>query len=359
MKTKMRTAVVGCGMISEIYLSNMIYKYPNLEVLACASRHMEHARQRARQFHIRACTYEEILKMPEIELVVVLTPAPTHFELIRQALLAGKHVYTEKTMTLQLSQAEELLSLANARGLYLGSAPDTFLGNAIQTAKKTIQDGRIGEVTSFMVSVNRNLDLMGSMYPFLRMPGGGICYDYGVYYLTALVSLLGSVVQVNGMVKNRSTVRTNIWKDSPDFGKTFSFPNESQVMAGLQLEHGITGTFALHGDSLAKDLALFYIYGTEGILTLPNPDLFDGEVCLIQSGTDPLNENHVSVLREKDGKAENQRGMGVSLMAQACLEQKNHPANKELAYHVMEVIDKIMESSRSKSFEPVYSRLKM
>ena len=97
---KMRVGVVGCGAISDIYLTNMIHNFENLEVAACCAGHLEHAKKKAEQYGIKGCTYEEILADPSIEMVVILTPAPTHEGLIRQALEAGKHVYTEKTMTL-------------------------------------------------------------------------------------------------------------------------------------------------------------------------------------------------------------------------------------------------------------------
>lgn len=169
------------GAISDIYLTNMIHNFENLEVAACCAGHLEHAKKKAEQYGIKGCTYEEILADPSIEMVVILTPAPTHEGLIRQALEAGKHVYTEKTMTLAPETAAKLIELAEEKHLYLGSAPDTFLGSALQTARKAIDDGLIGEVTSFEACANRDLDLLASIFRFLRMPGGGICYDFGVY----------------------------------------------------------------------------------------------------------------------------------------------------------------------------------
>ena len=133
MQQTMKTAVVGCGAISDIYLQNMINRFQNIEVVACCAKHFENAKKKAEKYGIKACTYEEILQNTSIEMVVVLTPASTHYELIKQALMAGKHVYTEKTMTVTLEEAKELISLANEKGLYLGSAPDTFLGAALQT----------------------------------------------------------------------------------------------------------------------------------------------------------------------------------------------------------------------------------
>ena len=78
MDKKMKVAVVGCGAISDIYLTNMIERFDNLEVVACCAAHFEHAQKKAQKYGIKACTYEEILSDDAIEMVVILTPAPTH-----------------------------------------------------------------------------------------------------------------------------------------------------------------------------------------------------------------------------------------------------------------------------------------
>ena len=129
------TGIIGAGAISDIYLKNLTGLFDCFDVRAVCARHLERAQIRAEQYGISACTLEEMLADPEIRLVVVLTPVDTHFEIIRRALLAGKHVYTEKTIAETTQQARELCALADERGLYLGSAPDTFLGTCFQTAR--------------------------------------------------------------------------------------------------------------------------------------------------------------------------------------------------------------------------------
>ena len=124
----MKVGVIGAGAISDIYLTNMIEKFDNLEVVSIAAKHLEHAQMKAKQYGIKACTVEEMLADPEIEMVVILTPASTHFELAEQALLAGKHAYTEKTITDDFEKTKKLVKLAEEKRLYLGSAPDTFFG---------------------------------------------------------------------------------------------------------------------------------------------------------------------------------------------------------------------------------------
>ena len=344
MDRKMKTAVIGSGRISGEYLRNMMRVFNDLEVVACSSANMENARKRAMEFGIEARTNEEIFADPGIELVVVLTPAPAHAELIEKALLAGKHVYTEKTMTVALEDARHLVELAKEKGLYLGSAPDTFLGDAWQTARKAIDDGLIGDVISFSMNVNRNIDFMASLFEFLRLPGGGFAYDYGVYYLTALVSLLGPVESLFSVVKNKAAVRTNCAPVSPDFGKPYPYENESQIYALLNLESGVTGTVSLDGDSALQDLALFYIYGSKGVLKLTCANDFGGDVMLIPSSFDP-EEAKPRVLPHTSPIRDGNRGIGPAEMADAIFHNRPNRASGEMAYHVLDIISNLMGSS--------------
>lgn len=349
----MKTAVVGCGAISDIYLTNMIHRFENIEVVACCAKHFERAQRKAAQYGVRACEYAQILDDPEIELVVILTPAPTHYELIRAALLRSKHVYTEKTMTIALDQAAELLEIARERGLYLGSAPDTFLGAALSTARRAIEEGRIGRVSSFAISANRDLDALAARFSFLRMPGGGICYDYGVYYLTALVSLLGPIRRAAALVENRRPLREHRDPASPDFGKTYAYDNESQVTAILQTEGGVSGSFMLSGDSVGKDQSVFMIYGERGILRLPCPDYFGGEVTLLPNVAPGEPTPEPIALDYGFDFSENSRGVGPSEMVDAIRENRPCRASGELAYHVLAVIEQIMRSAQTHRFEEI------
>ena len=157
-----KTAVIGCGAISDIYLSNMIHKYATLDVVACCASHRENAEKKAAQYGIRAASTDEILADPAVELIVVLTPAPSHYELVKRALMAGKQVYTEKPIATEHLKAQELLALSKEKGLLLGAAPETFMGSAVQTARKALDEGLIGELTSFHIVANRDLTVLAS-----------------------------------------------------------------------------------------------------------------------------------------------------------------------------------------------------
>ena len=336
-----KTGVVGCGAISDIYLQNMINRFETLEVIACSAGHRENAEKQAAQYGIRAMDTNEMLADPEIEMIVVLTPAPTHYELVMQALEAGKHVYLEKPLGIKLFQAKKMIALARDKGLLLASAPETFMGSAVQTARKALNEGKIGEVTSFHIVANRDLTMLASIFNFLRLPGGGICYDYGVYYLTALCSLLGSMEKVYAQVSNHSRVRTNVFPQSPEFGKEYIYDNESQVNAILTTKSGVAGTFSLNGDSAAVDQGVFTIHGTKGILRLGDANQFGGTVFFLPND---FMHPEWEELEPVSPLSDNCRGIGAADLAKCIREGGKPTASAEMACHVLDVIEKIIES---------------
>lgn len=351
----MKIGVIGAGAISDIYLSNMINRFENTEVIAVAAAHLERAKIKADKYGIKALTVDELLSDPQIEMVVVLTPVGTHYELIKSALLAGKHVYTEKTVTDDLLKAHELLSLADENGLYLGSAPDTFLGSAWQNARFAIDSGILGDINSFSISANRDNDILTSMFSFLREPGAGILFDFGVYYMTTLVSLLGPVKSVAGKIAMPYPKHRNILKDSPEYGQEFDTPNESQVSAVICLENGITGTLHIDADSNCYDAAIYAIYGTKGVLYLSDPNEFGGKISFVENPKSWSVPEKIEVIDQYTLNADNSRGIGPSDMADAIANHRNCRASKEMACHVLEVLSSIMESSKNNTFVDIKS----
>lgn len=341
---EMTAAVIGCGMISGIYLKNLTGRFEGIRVKSCCAARLENAQRKAAEYGIHACSFEEILADDEVKLVIVLTPAPTHYGLIKAALLAGKHVYSEKTMTLTSAEAKELCALADEKGLHLGCAPDTFLGGAWQKAAQMLRDGELGAVSGFDVYVNRNLDRMTSLYPFLQLPGGGILYDFGVYHLTVLVELLGRVKEVCSVVENKKPIRYGTVEGTKDFGREYSYPNEAQVTAILRMESGVVGTLTLNGESIAANLHHFRIYGEKGVLELPDPNGFGGDVTLTRSRTDK------QVVNNDLPYIDNCRGIGAWDMVCAMEDDRLNGACKELALHVLNVMEAIVKSSKEKRF---------
>ncbi len=342
----MKVGVVGAGAISDIYLQNMIHRFDNLEVVSICANHLERARAKAEKYGLEACAFEDMLADPRIGMIVNLTPVGAHEAIIRRALESGKHVYTEKTLTDSPASAAALLRLARDRGLYLGSAPDTFLGAALQTARDAIDRGMLGEIHSFAISATRNNSLLLSMFSFLREPGAGILYDYAVYYMTALVSLLGPAARAGGLISAPYPTHEGILPDRPDYGRTFASPNESQVAAVIRLESGVTGTLHMDADSLSGDEAYFRIYGTKGVLQLTDPNQFGGSVIFHPTNPTSWEAPADVILPPVSSLSDNCRGIGPAEMERAIAEGRPCRAGAEMAYHVLEILSAILESGR-------------
>ena len=193
----MRVGLVGCGRISDIYLKT-ISAYAPVEIVACSALELDEAQAKAERYGIpRACTPEEVLNDPSIETVLNLTIPAAHAEISRQALENGKHVYTEKPFVTDLADGLDLLSLADANGLLIGNAPDTFLGGRWQTVRRLIDEGAIGRPTGVFANVGSHGTERHNPNPdFYYQTGGGPLLDLGPYYLTAMIFCLGPVSRV-------------------------------------------------------------------------------------------------------------------------------------------------------------------
>ncbi len=343
--------VVGAGIISDIYLKNMTGKFKNLRVKSISARHVEKAQEKAARYGIHACAVDDMMADPEIQMIVNLTPVGSHEEITRKALLAGKHVYTEKTITDCFESAKELCEIADQKGLFLGSAPDTFLGSSLQSARRAIDQGMLGDITGFSATINRNNDILLSLFPIGRYPGAGICMDFGVYYITAIVSLLGPVSETAAFVRAPYLKHKNSIPDSPEYGQWFDSPNESEVSAILRMKSGITGTIHLNADSNTKEQANFIILGTKGMLYLTDPNAFGGTVRFLPNILDFHAPDVYEALPPGNSFCNNERGLGASEMADAILNGSAlFRTSKELGLHVLEVLQGMLRSGAEHSF---------
>jgi predicted dehydrogenase len=142
----MRIAFVGCGFVADFYLRTLSL-HPELSLAGVMDRDEKRASAFS-AFHSvrRYVTLDELLEDKSVEAVVNLTNPASHYEVSKAALQAGKHVYTEKPLAMELAQAAELVELAERRGLYLSSAPCSLLGQTAQTVWKALRENAIGTV---------------------------------------------------------------------------------------------------------------------------------------------------------------------------------------------------------------------
>ena len=337
-----KTAIVGCGMISDSYLNTMIHNFKILDVVGCYDLNQEKVDKMSQKYGIKKMTAEEILQDPEIEIVVNLTAPTSHYSVIKQLLLAGKNVYTEKVLTADLEEAAELVKLANEKKLYLGSAPDTFLGSAIQTARYVVDSGMIGQVTSCYCALNRDGTVFGVPGNFTTKPGGGIGFDVGIYSITALLSILGPVKEVSGVTRTLNPQRVD--RSLDHFGETYEIQNETLMAGTLQFASGTVGTVLFDSNSifLFPEQPALVLIGSLGVMYMADPNNFGGEVKVVLKGN-----SQPMVVQQCHAYNTESRGLGVAEMAWSMRMGRKNRANKEMAYHALEVLHAVVKSNQT------------
>lgn len=341
-----KVGLIGSGAISGIYLQNMTQTFSILDVVGCSDLIDERSRSRAEEFGIRQMTNEEILSDPEIEIVVNTTYPLSHYEVSKAALLAGKNVHSEKMMATTMDEARELMALAKEKGLRIGMAPDTFLGAALQTARKYIDAGMIGtpiNATAMVMRGYRPLGEQDGRLPMIMTAGGGIPYDMGGYYLHAMIHLLGGIRRVSGFSKTRNPIEVFENPRHPRYKEEFEFSTPNMMVAALEFEQGCYGTITAMSESFGETPRL-EIYGTEGTLVLSDPNNYGDPIYLIRNGYKQMQPCEVPFTH---GYPVNSRGIGVADMAWAIRNNRPHRCSGEIGFHAFEVVNGVQESCRT------------
>ena len=343
--SKINIGIIGCGYISSIYMEN-VPNFNHLSLIACADLDLERARSQAEQYGIpKACSVKELLDDPDIDLVINLTLPKVHAEVCIQVLEAGKHVYVEKPLAISLQEAKLVLDTAKEKGLFVGSAPDTFLGAGIQTALQLIENGEIGVpigASAFMI--NRGHEHWHPNPSFYYEKGGGPMFDMGPYYLTALIALLGPINRLAGSARISYPERTVL--SEPNAGTKITVSTATHISGTIDFASGAIGTITTSFDAFGgSSLPPIEIYGSEGTLLVPDPNRFGGSVQLRKK-----DEEEFTDIPLLSNFQENSRGIGVADMAHAILNGKAHRANGQLAYHVLEAMHGFHDSSENGRF---------
>ncbi len=336
-----KVGIIGCGAISGVYFeAGKVFEA--FDIVAAADLIPERAQAKAEQFGIpKVYSPQELLADPEIEIVVNLTIPKAHYEINLAALQAGKHVHSEKPLAVTPAEGRHLVEVARQKGLRLGCAPDTFLGGGLQTCRKLIDDGWIGEpvaATAFMMSHGHE-----SWHPdpdFYYQPGGGPMFDMGPYYLTALVNLIGPIRRVASAT--RVTFPERLITSQPKFGTVIQVNTPTHITGVCDFANGAIGTVIMTFDVWAARLPWIEIHGTEGSLGVPDPNGFGGPVLLKRAGASDWSEVPLS-----HGYTKQSRGIGVADMAYGLRSGRPHRANGDVAYHVLEVMQAFLDSSRA------------
>jgi predicted dehydrogenase len=329
-----KIGVVGCGQISGGYLEHMAGVLSGLvQVAACSDLIAERAQHRAAQFGVpKVCSTEELLADPGIEIVVNLTMPAQHHEVTMAALQAGKHVFSEKPLTVNRQLGQEIVDTAARRGLLLAGAPDTFLGAGLQVCRGLIDDGSIGTPITAQAMFGFSHDTERYYNIFT-----GPMFDMGPYYLTAMVSLLGPVRRVTGSAQIPFAEKPYP-ADSPDHGRTSRVTRPGNISGVLDFAAGAVGVITTTCE-IAGDQTRLEIYGTEGTLVTNDPNAYTGTVTL------HAREGKPRRVRAPEGFPAWGRGLGVAEMAQALRAGRPPRASGDLMYHVLDIMHAMHEAS--------------
>ncbi|MBQ4088858.1 MAG: Gfo/Idh/MocA family oxidoreductase [Clostridia bacterium] len=366
-------AMIGCGDISGIYLKNLTETFKEVTLIGVCDLIPERAQraydrvleQQKKGFDcVTPKIYKDMYEAfndPDVDVVLNITRPYQHYEVSKQALLHGKHVFSEKPLAADMEEGDELVSLAEEKGLYMGGAPDTFMGAGIQTCRKLIDDGVIGDpVGATCAMICHGHETWHPDPEFYYKRGGGPMMDMGPYYVTALINLLGPV---DGLVaRTKKSFDTRLITSKPHYGEIVDVDVDTYLAGTLQFKNGAIGTlfttFDVHYGPFSS--ARFEVYGTKGTLIVPDPNTFGGPIYLFRpEDQKPIGSGDPALMEKiKDpflgykevplmfDYRENSRALGLSDMCKAIETGREARCNYRQQHHVLEILTGFEKSSR-------------
>ena len=344
--------IIGCGNISWAYLT-LAKKFKHIEVKAVADMNMAAAEARAKEFGVKAQSVKDILKNDDVQIIVNLTVPAVHYKVSKQILDAGKHVYSEKPLTLSYKDALALQKYAAKKKLRVCSAPDTFLGSSHQLARKAIDDGKIGKIVSGTCHfMGPGMEMWHPNPDFFFLPGGGPMLDMGPYYISNLVNLIGPVKRVTALANTGRKTRTI--SNGPRNGEVLKVKTPTTYHALLEFAQGACITVSLSWDVWAHKHQNMEIYGQTGAMFVPDPNFFGGDVMVAGADQKPAvlpawdhpfaknNWGHHN--SQTDVIFANYRCAGLADMADAIMKKRLPRCDISMVAHVVEVMTSVMES---------------
>lgn len=355
MPKELGVGIMGCGNISTTYFK-LSPLFKGLKVLACADLNEQAAEMRAEEYGVKAQSIEQMLANDELDVIVNLTIPAAHFAVSKAILEAGKHVYSEKPLVISLEEGKALQALAKEKGLSVGCAPDTFLGGAHQLARKYIDEGGVGRITSGTCHVmSPGMEMWHPNPGFFFLEGGGPILDLGPYYIANLINLIGPVKRVGALTSMASPTR-NVTSEGPFKGQSIPVETPTNIHALLEFVSGATITLSASWDVWSHRHANMELYGTEGSIFVPDPNFFGGTVEASGRNKDiqPLEPwDHPFGINNQEhpqGPRANYRTAGLADMAMALIEGRDARCSLERTLHGVDVMTSILKSGEEGRF---------
>ena len=354
-----KVGLIGCGHISETYFRAEKY-FNNIKIIKCADINHTNAIKCAKAYKIKALSVKDLLKDQEVEIILNLTIPKAHYQVAKQSLLNGKHVYSEKPMAINFKDGLDLVKIANKKKLYIGNAPDTFLGGGIQKSKQLVEKNILGKISlgNAIFAFPGVQSYHPNPEPWFAKKEGGPVIDMGPYYLTALVNLLGPAKKVTGSIMEG--VKRRIIGIGPKKNKTFKVECPTTYLSTIQFENGTIIRLTLSFDVIAHQRNHIELYGSKGSMIVPDPNMFGGSVYVCNKLGNPwkeykTNKMHLGKIniRSQSSRANesptnaNYRGAGLAEMAYSIENKKINKCNGELSLHVLDIIQSTMKACKT------------
>ena len=355
-----KVGLIGCGHIAETYFRAHKY-FNNFKIIKCADIKEEVSKKCAKIYNIESKTVNQLFKDKEVEIILNLTPPKAHYIISKKSLLHGKHVYSEKPMAINLKDGKELLKIANKKKLYIGNAPDTFLGGGNQKSKELIEKNIIGKVNlgNAIFAFPGVQSYHPNPEPWFAKKEGGPVIDMGPYYLTALVNLLGPAKEVKAASLMKGSKFRTIGI-GPKKGKKIKVESPTTYFSTIVFENNSIIRLTLSFDVIAHQRNHIELYGTKGSMIVPDPNMFGGSVYVCKKLGSPWQEFRTNKMplgkiniRSQSSRANesptnaNYRGVGLAEMAYCIENKKRHRCNGEVSVHVLDLIQSTMYSART------------
>ena len=357
--------LIGCGHIAETYFRAHKY-FNNFKIIKCADINHNAAIKCAKVNKIKAVSVKEILNDKKIKVILNLTIPAAHYSVANQAIRHGKHVYSEKPLAINFSDGKKLVKLAKKKKLYVGNAPDTFLGGGLQKSRELLDKKVIGKINygNAIFAFPGVQSYHPNPEPWFSKKAGGPVIDMGPYYLTALVSLLGPAKEVLSQSEIGKKMRTI--GIGPKKGKKFKVECSTTYFSTLTFVNGTIIRLTLSFDVISHLRNHIELYGDSGSMIVPDPNMFGGSVLVNKKlgekwknyKTNKMILGKINIRSQSSRANEsptnaNYRGVGLSEMIYAIQNKKNNLCNGDLSLHVLNIIDAIHRSAKTGKREKI------
>lgn len=337
---KIRVGVIGCGSVSNMYLPHLSQS-PYVELVSTCDIRYERAKEQAAKYNVpnHYPNIDAMLAGAPFDLMVTLTDMQEHGRLNKQAIMSGKHVWSEKPMANTYAEGKELLDLAKSKGLRIWGAPAVVNSPQFAFMSQTIREGKLGKVAAAHAHYGH---LGPDWSAFFYEKGGGSLPDLGVYNIATLTGLLGPAKSIVAMTKIVTKERNIVGKGV--------IPVEAEDNAMILMDHG-DGTlshvqcgfnyFDPYGhEGEGQDKPTISIWGTKGNMSLIGYDW-------APFGVDLATKDNEKTQRFAKDPGTYVWQEGASVIAESLVKKTEPLINAEHALHVLEIMEAARESERS------------